>query len=176
MICSRTFLWEGQNRQSKYIWAPSKGFKAKVVWCILPNLPTRNPIPQNVMSKTASPFWCKIKGVSHAGSWCNIWFFRSVHRLTGPGWCLQMAVKFKLFHLHPLISCHPHPSSLTVPPHIPHHLLYPVADPGFPRGGGANPLGANIRFCQIFPKTAWNGKNLYSGGRTSKILLQVGNG
>ena len=35
-------------------------------------------------------------------------------------------------------------------------------DPGFPRGGGANsPLGgANIRFCQIFPKTAWNWKNL----------------
>ena len=31
----------------------------------------------------------------------------------------------------------------------------PVADPGFPRGGGANsPGGANIRFCQIFPKTA----------------------
>ena len=35
-------------------------------------------------------------------------------------------------------------------------LLYQsVADPGFPRGGGANlPGGANIRFCQIFPKTA----------------------
>ena len=31
----------------------------------------------------------------------------------------------------------------------------PVADPGFPRGGGTNPLGgANIRFCQIFPKSA----------------------
>ena len=31
-----------------------------------------------------------------------------------------------------------------------------VADPGFPRRGGANPPGggANIRFCQIFPKTA----------------------
>ena len=32
---------------------------------------------------------------------------------------------------------------------------YAVADPGFPRGGGANPPGgANIRFCQIFLKTA----------------------
>ena len=32
---------------------------------------------------------------------------------------------------------------------------YSVADPGFPRGGGANsPGGANIRFCQIFLKTA----------------------
>ena len=30
-----------------------------------------------------------------------------------------------------------------------------VVDPGFPRGGGANfPGGANIRFCQKFPKTA----------------------
>ena len=29
------------------------------------------------------------------------------------------------------------------------------ADPGFPIGGGANPLGgANIRICQIFRKTA----------------------
>ena len=40
----------------------------------------------------------------------------------------------------------------------------PVADPGFPqegaptlRGGGG---GASIRFCQIFPQTAWNWKNL----------------
>ena len=32
-----------------------------------------------------------------------------------------------------------------------------VADLGFPRGGGANPPGGpNIRFCQIFRKTAWN--------------------
>ena len=49
-----------------------------------------------------------------------------------------------------------------------------VADPGFPRGGGANSPGggANIRFCQIFPKTAWNWKNLDpQGGRASKILL-----
>ena len=37
-----------------------------------------------------------------------------------------------------------------------------VADPGFPRGGGANSPGggANIRNCQIFWKTAWNRKNL----------------
>ena len=32
--------------------------------------------------------------------------------------------------------------------------------------------GANIRFCQIFPKTAWNWKNLDpQGGRVSKMLL-----
>ena len=31
----------------------------------------------------------------------------------------------------------------------------PVADLGFPVGGGADPLGgANIQFCQIFQKTA----------------------
>ena len=50
----------------------------------------------------------------------------------------------------------------------------PVADPGFPRGGGANSPwgGANIRFCQIFPKAAWNWKNLDPrGGAASKILL-----
>ena len=29
----------------------------------------------------------------------------------------------------------------------------------FPRGGANSPGGANIRFCQIFPKTAWNRKN-----------------
>ena len=29
------------------------------------------------------------------------------------------------------------------------------ADPGFPVGGDGDPLGgANIRFCQIFPKSA----------------------
>ena len=34
------------------------------------------------------------------------------------------------------------------------HYLEAVVDPGFPRGGGDNPPGggANIRFCQIFPK------------------------
>ena len=44
---------------------------------------------------------------------------------------------------------------------------YTVADPGFPRGGGANSPGggANIRFCHIFPKTAWNWKNLGPRGR-----------
>ena len=35
------------------------------------------------------------------------------------------------------------------------------ADPGFPVGGGANPPGggANIWFCQISRKTAWNWEN-----------------
>ena len=33
------------------------------------------------------------------------------------------------------------------------HLNNPGADPAFPIGGGANPVGgANIRFCQIFQK------------------------
>ena len=45
-----------------------------------------------------------------------------------------------------------------------------VADPGFPRGGGANsPGGANIRFCQIFPKTAWNWKKLGPEGRAPPL-------
>ena len=36
-----------------------------------------------------------------------------------------------------------------------------VVDPGFSWDGGTNPPGgANIRFCQSFPKTAWNWKNL----------------
>ena len=44
-----------------------------------------------------------------------------------------------------------------------------VADPGFPRGGVTNSWGgANIWSCQIFPKTAWNWKNLGpQGGRAS---------
>ena len=35
--------------------------------------------------------------------------------------------------------------------------MFAVADPGFPRRGGANPRGggANILFDQFFPKTAW---------------------
>ena len=38
-----------------------------------------------------------------------------------------------------------------------------VADQGFPVGGGANlPVGVNIRFCQIFQKTAWNWENFRS--------------
>ena len=40
-----------------------------------------------------------------------------------------------------------------------------VVDLGFPQGGGTNsPGGAYIRFCQIFPKTAYNWKNLDPGG------------
>ena len=35
------------------------------------------------------------------------------------------------------------------------NIISPVEDSGFPPGGGANsPGGANIRFCQDFPKTA----------------------
>ena len=35
-----------------------------------------------------------------------------------------------------------------------------VADPGFPRGGGANPKGgAPTLFGQFFPKTAWKWRN-----------------
>ena len=44
---------------------------------------------------------------------------------------------------------------------------YPVADPGFSRGGGVNPPGGAWTR-QIFPKTAWNRKNLDAqGGRAS---------
>ena len=40
-------------------------------------------------------------------------------------------------------------------------IYYSVADLGFPRGMGADsPGGTNIRFCQNFPKTSWNWKNL----------------
>ena len=39
-------------------------------------------------------------------------------------------------------------------------ILVAGADPGFPVGGGADPPGgANIRFCQIFLKTARNQEN-----------------
>ena len=42
-----------------------------------------------------------------------------------------------------------------------------VADPGFSRGGGVNPPGGAWTR-QIFPKTAWNRKNLDAqGGRAS---------
>ena len=46
----------------------------------------------------------------------------------------------------------------------------PVADPGFPRGGGDNSPqgGGNIQFCQIIPKTAWNRKNLDTRGRVPR--------
>ena len=38
-----------------------------------------------------------------------------------------------------------------------------VADPGFSRGGGVNPPGGAWTR-QIFPKTAWNRKNLDAQG------------
>ena len=51
---------------------------------------------------------------------------------------------------------------------------FTVADPGFPWGGGANPPGgANIQFCQIFPKTAWNWKNLDPGWSVTAFVVQV---
>ena len=40
----------------------------------------------------------------------------------------------------------------------------PGADPGFPVGGGADPVGGATWFCQNFPKTAWNRENLGCGG------------
>ena len=50
-----------------------------------------------------------------------------------------------------------------------------MADPGFPRGGGANsPGGApTYDFAKFSKKTAWNWKNLdpQGWGRASKILL-----
>ena len=47
-----------------------------------------------------------------------------------------------------------------------------MADPGFPRGGAPTSRGgggANIRICQIFPKTAWNWKNLDPPGGGSLV-------
>ena len=43
------------------------------------------------------------------------------------------------------------------------HQELPVADPGFSRGGGVNPPGGAWTR-QIFPKTAWNRKNLDAQG------------
>ena len=92
-------------------------------------------------------------------------------------------------HLHPCICSSPcacwHPcihlcllaaSHLLVPLYsfVPLHPLIPVADPGFPWGGGTNSPwgGANIWFCHIFLKTAWNWKNLgpRGGARPSRPL------
>ena len=43
------------------------------------------------------------------------------------------------------------------------HVSFSVADPGFSRGGGVNPPGGAWTR-QIFPKTAWNRKNLDAQG------------
>ena len=46
-----------------------------------------------------------------------------------------------------------------------------VADPGFPRGGGANPKGGdNLLFGQFFSKTAWKWRKFAPGGRPSRPL------
>ena len=46
----------------------------------------------------------------------------------------------------------------------------PGVDPGFPVGGGANPPGgANIWFCQILQKTAWNWENFGRRGDTRRV-------
>ena len=118
------------------------------------------------MSKTASPFWCKIKGVSHAGSWCNIWFFRSVHRLTGPGWCLQMAVKFKLFHLHPLISCHPQPPPLITccTTSYPSSLVIPSGGSRISPRWGRQPSGGQHTILPNFPKNCMKWKEFVFWG------------
>ena len=56
--------------------------------------------------------------------------------------------------------------------------MFAVADPGFPRGRGANPPrggDANIRFAKISEKLHNVEKNLYpeGGGRASEILLST---
>ena len=47
-----------------------------------------------------------------------------------------------------------------------------MADPGFSRGGGANPKGggANLLFGQFSPKTAWKWRNFGPGGRVHAPL------
>ena len=54
--------------------------------------------------------------------------------------------------------------------------LYSVADPGFPRGGGANPKGggANLLFGQFFPKTAWKWRNFGPGGARPPLRSATG--
>ena len=67
-------------------------------------------------------------------------------------WTILIGAEFRTMLSETCISCHC-------------KAHWTVADPGFPRGWGANPPGgANIRFCQNFPKTAWNWKNLDGGG------------
>ena len=54
------------------------------------------------------------------------------------------------------------------------HYKYSGGSRISPRWGRHPRGGANIRFCQIFPKTVWNWNNLGprgGGGRVSKILL-----
>ena len=64
---------------------------------------------------------------------------------------------------------------------------YPGADPGFPVGGGANLLGggANLQFCQKFPKYHMKLRKFWAvGGRMPGVpplrsatgILQVGHG
>ena len=51
-------------------------------------------------------------------------------------------------------------------------VSFSVEDSGFLQGGGANSPGeggSNIRFCQIFPKTAWNWKNLDPPGGGARV-------
>ena len=49
-------------------------------------------------------------------------------------------------------------------------LAISVADPGFPRGGDANPPGGQHTILTNFPKIAWNWKNLDPVGRPSSPL------
>ena len=53
---------------------------------------------------------------------------------------------------------------------------FSVSDPGFPRGGGANPpgAGANIEFCQIFPKNCMKLEEFGPGrGHIQKFTMQI---
>ena len=52
-----------------------------------------------------------------------------------------------------------------------HPRVIPVAYPGFPRGVGANSTGgANIRFCQIFPKNCMKLKEFGPPGGCASLV------
>ena len=57
-------------------------------------------------------------------------------------------------------------------------LMVSVADPGFPRGGGANPKGggANLLFGQFFQKTAWKWRYFGPGGCVPRAPLRSATG
>ena len=120
---------------------------------------------------------CSLVGSSHGATMRQlVWRFWSYLVSRGPRWSLHKASftlaskwtiwrKRKEWVPHPFSAStqHPHRQNVTI------WRKCTAADQGFSQGGANSPGGgggANIRFCQIFPKTAWNRKNLGAqGGR-----------
>ena len=75
-----------------------------------------------------------------------LWFLG----LAIPGFPYNFEIFFRKLHENEKKKCEGVTRPLAPAPDTP-----PVADLGFPVGGGADPLGGvNIQFCQIFQKTA----------------------